>query len=347
MCMKTYKPLLLAAIAILFAINAFAQSSAKALINEGIELHDAGKFDQAIEKYKQALQADPENATAMYEIANTLYTLKNYDEALKHLDKLVKIHASGDAYSMFGNIYDDLKQPDKAIDFYNKGIKEFPDFQMLHFNLAIAYARQGKYPEANTTVMRALELDPGHASSHRLYGMISKQLGNDAATVMACSNFLLLEPKSQRSQAVYNTLKTTIDSKFKRTGDKGINITLKNTKDQDPGIGALELGLSMAAVNSTLEKNQGKTQTELFQEQLDTFFRIARELSEKKKDKEFLWRFYADYFYSLAKSGNMPAFTRYISLSAGNPDDQKWLQTNEAELKKLSGWVNETKHVTQ
>jgi len=346
--MKTYKPLLLTAIAILLAINTFAQLSAKALVNEGVQLHDAGKFDQAIEKYKQALQAEPENATALYEIANTLYTIKNYNDALKNLDKLVKIQASPDAYSMYGNIYDDLKQPDKAIDYYKKGINAFPDFQMLHFNLAIAYARQGKYPEAASALIPALQLNPNHASSHRLYAMISKELKNDADAIMACCNFLLLEPQSQRSTGMYNTLQGIIQSKVTKTGDKSITITVNDKKDGDESIFALETMLSMLAASPTLEKSKGKTSTEIFQEQLDSFFRVAGELSEKKKDKTFLWKFYADYFYALAKSGNMQAFTHYISLSATDgAEHKKWLTENVAPLNKLSAWVAETKHVTQ
>ena len=45
--------------------HSFAQTDdSKALVRQGVELNDAGKYNEAIEKYTEALKADPNNQEA-------------------------------------------------------------------------------------------------------------------------------------------------------------------------------------------------------------------------------------------------------------------------------------------
>ena len=39
----------------------------RVMISEAIQLHDAGRYDEAIAKYKQVLDQSPDNAGVMYE----------------------------------------------------------------------------------------------------------------------------------------------------------------------------------------------------------------------------------------------------------------------------------------
>jgi len=71
-------------------------------------------------------------------------------------------------------------------------------------------------------------------------------------------------------------------------------------------------------------------------------FMIAGELGEKKTDKSFFNKFYIDYFYKLAQSNNMTAFTRLVSASANNDDYNKWMSDNENLVKELDNWIATT-----
>lgn len=100
----------------------------------------------------------------------------------------------------------------------------------------------------------------------------------------------------------------------------------------------MDMFLSITAASSTLEKNLNKGPVDMLNEQLTSIFTEGGELAEKRKEKDFFWKYYVDYFYQLAKSGNMPAFTRLISLSAYHDENVKWLKENDAQLKALSNW---------
>ncbi|WP_435522464.1 tetratricopeptide repeat protein [Chryseobacterium indoltheticum] len=64
---------------ILFPILAFSQNKneAEIKVDEGIILHDEGKYDDALDKYEEALKLDKNNLIAISEKAMTLEALKN------------------------------------------------------------------------------------------------------------------------------------------------------------------------------------------------------------------------------------------------------------------------------
>jgi hypothetical protein len=69
---------------------------------------------------------------------------------------------------------------------------------------------------------------------------------------------------------------------------------------------------------------------------------MAGQLSEKKTDKSFFDKFFADYFYKLAQSPNMPALTRLVSSSANKDDYAKWATEHAKEVADLDAWVKGT-----
>ena len=81
---------------------------------------------------------------------------------------------------------------------------------------------------------------------------------------------------------------------------------------------------------------------ELLEYEMKSIFTIAGETIEKKTDKDFYDKFFVDYFYKLAKSDNMPAFTRLISLSANKDTNTKWMSEHDEQVKALDSWLAST-----
>lgn len=122
------------------------------LVNEGIALEDSGRSEEAIAKYKEALEFDKNNLQALAEMSYSLLTLKKYEEAIKYCKTAIRMHP-GDSelkmvYVSYGTAYDGLKKPEKSLDVYDEGLKLFPDYFYLYFNKGITYWGIEKLDEA-------------------------------------------------------------------------------------------------------------------------------------------------------------------------------------------------------
>ncbi len=333
------------------ASAAFSQDTAKMkrLIKEGVALNDSGKYNEAIEKYKAALQINPKNMQAQFEMSYTLTASGRPDEAIHILEKFNAGDAYPEAYDLLGSIYDDKKDYEKAVAAYNLGITAFPNYQRLRFNLGISLLRQGKYADAEASAIQAIELNPKHASSHRLYALAMYKQNKNVPAVMAFCTFLMLEPQTQRSTEAYQYLRKILDSRIKidsvKNGvTKSMTIYVQDHKGADSSMMGLEALLSMAVAtaNENSDKHKALSGVDVLNEELNGTFNMVGELAEKNKDDTFFWRFYVAYFDKLSKSGNMPAFTRLISLSGYRDDNIKWFKDNPDKRQALKDWVGKT-----
>ncbi len=283
------------------------------------------------------MKIDPNYSSAYHEISFTLFSSGKGMEAVPYLEKLLKLDPkSGAAYDMLGSIYDDDKQADKAIEYYKKGIEVAPDYQRLHFNLAISSLRQKKYPEAEAYAIEAIKLDPKHASSHRAYAMATFYENKRGVSLLAWSSFLLLEPQTKRSAEAFNYVKYILNYGISKKNEKTVNVNISAT-DLNPG----NLSLPLAILSATTDK-KGLTAIDSLTLQLQSVYKVSHTFSMDKKD-DFYTHFYADYFTKLAETDNMQALARLISLSAYKDETLQWFKDNNTKLSALDSWVTATK----
>ena len=335
--MKTYHKLLLLPAFACFWVSAFSQvnEDAKSLVKQGVALNDSGKYDDALAKYRLAVKTDSTYADAYYETAYTLTSTGKEKDAIPYLEKVLLLEpTAAGAYNMLGNIYDDIGQPDKAVELYKKGMNVNPHYQRLPFNLAITYYKLGKYAESETAAIEAIKLDPKHASSQRIYGMATYKLKKRAYSLMAWCSFLLLEPQSKRSPEAFAYVKNILNYGVTFKDAKSVNISV------NPNEGAGNLLMPMA-IATALDKKTNLTAVDSVQFQLASLLEIAHTIADDK-GPSFAANYYSDYFEKLAKSGNMPAFAHYITLSAYKEDDLKWFKDHDKELNDFDKWIAST-----
>jgi tetratricopeptide (TPR) repeat protein len=331
------------------SITIFAQDkkgTADSLIKQGSALHDAGKFADAIAKYDQALKIDPANTGAMYEKAFSLQSMGKAEEGLPLLEKVIRENKEPGAYNLLGNIYDDKKDYDKAIAYYNKGIAAFPKYQRLYYNLSVSYLFQKKFPEAEAAAAQAIKLDPRHASSQRTYAMATYNEGKHINSLLAWCNFLIIEPQTQRSVEACNYLKHIL-----YVNVKGNNMTVGGTDDLTRTQQmAIALGVTGGLAIAKKEAGNNGTGATTVLDSLAIPLQFIFKLTAEKRDpanSAFFNKYYADFFGALAKTEYMNAFFRYITISVFRTDNIAWLKMHQDELKGLVAWVNSTKRETE
>lgn len=339
--MKLLKYPILLILLTLCCQNIFAQNNedAHALVKEGVQLNDAGKYAEAIDKYNEALKIDPGNLYADFEMAYSLFEFNKGDDGIPYLQKVIAANTSltAGAYDLLGSIYDKDNQKDKAIDAYNAGIKANPAYQRLYYNLGLVYFRYKEYAEAEKNAIEAIKLDPKHASSQRMYALVCFHQNKRVPALLGFCSFILLEPNTARSVEAYNNIQHILQGGVLR-GDDG-KTTIQFSPNDSKDMGTLNAGISLIAISAQTKKLAG---SELFEYELKSIFELAGQLSEKKTEaeKDFFWKYYADYFYKLAQSPNITAFARVVSLS--NPESAQWLRDNPQKAGDLANWVKVT-----
>lgn len=154
---------------------------------------------------------------------------------------------------------------------------------------------------------------------------------------MGFCSFLLLNPQGPQAAEAFGNIQHILQGGvLKDAGGKNTIILSPKSNQENE---SMNLAVSMSVLSG---QNKKLTGIELLEYELKSIFTIAGETSNKKVDKDFYDKFFADYFYKLAKSDNMPAFTRLVSLSANKDANTKWMNEHDDQVKALDSWLANT-----
>ncbi len=330
---------LAAFVLVFFTIVAQGQSDeVSTLVLDGIDLHDSGKYDEALALYRKALEIEPNSSMVMYEMALSYMSLDNYDEAIKLCKKVIKMDDGNllEAYIAYGNALDMQGKSKKSIKVYEKAMKEF-DYYLLSYNHAISCYYSGKTKKALASTLQAINLDLSHASSHLLLSMIMRDEGSRIKAILPLYIFLLLEPESERAAGEYEVLRNYLNGGVEWNSDT--NVTISISMDEDPEFGAAEMMVSLLAVSGSFEENIGKNDLEMFAKNTEDIFFMLGEMIDASKSGIW-WETYIPFYLDVAENGFAEVYSYYISQSLGD-EVRIWLDEHEDVYNKFANWMNE------
>lgn len=314
-------------------------------IRKGVELYDSGDYEGAIEQYKAALAIDNTNPVVNYEIASAYMVLKEYEKAIEHSDILIAQHSphTVKAYTMKGTALDLLGKPREAIQAYKAAIEQHPNSEdhLLYYNIALTYYNLKEFKEAEEALQKATQINPDHASSHLLLSNVMLLRNSRVKVVLTLSNFLLLEPTSDRAKKAYQVLEAELSKGVKRNDKNNTTIILSANQKEDE-FNAAEMMLSMLEASKNLEKNEDKTESELFADNFTSFFSVLGEI--KKENTGFWWKHYIDFYYDMVNNHHVEAFSYLISQAKeDNEEVTEWLANNKEKTDAFTAWYSQYK----
>ncbi|HEX8764071.1 MAG TPA: tetratricopeptide repeat protein, partial [Candidatus Acidoferrum sp.] len=127
------------------------------------DLQLAGKFEEALPLYQQAVLLDPNLGRAYAGLASTSANMgrpkdaeKYYQLALAHIDRM----SDREKYRTRGGYYLANREPRKAMEEYSALVQQFPSDAVGYTNLALAYFYLRDMPKAVEQGRHAVELAP-------------------------------------------------------------------------------------------------------------------------------------------------------------------------------------------
>lgn len=153
--MKSFKIITLVIVIIGLPWLLLAQPGRKQLI-EGNKLYEEQKYDEANNKYRDALVNNPENPIINFNIGDAQYKKKQYEEALKAYEKSLSVDdvlTQSKAYYNMGNALYRAGNLPESILAYTQALKLNPNDEDAKYNLEFVRAKlkdqAQKQPQSN------------------------------------------------------------------------------------------------------------------------------------------------------------------------------------------------------
>lgn len=134
---------------------------------EAQRAYAAQRFDDAENKYLEALTLAPDNVYTLANLGATQMELNKLDAAESHLRRALALDAE-DAFSLslMGLLKFRQQKPDEAFDALSRAVTLDPDNAQTQNYLGLTLAQRGQREPAEAAFRKAIQLAPGYAVAH-------------------------------------------------------------------------------------------------------------------------------------------------------------------------------------
>jgi len=200
------------------------QKPAEQLITEGIgiELFDEAsrlfkedKFEEALVKYQEFLEKNPELYHIHFGIGNCYKELRDTEQAIKHYQIILqktneleekdrKLKAK--ALSAIGECHLQEDDLDSAQDYLKQSLELDPEDEILAYNVGEIYFSHQKMDEAIQYFTLASQIKPEWSDPFYKLGLVYVNMKENDKALESFEKFLKLEPDTERSASAKNIM---------------------------------------------------------------------------------------------------------------------------------------------
>lgn len=296
------------------------------VIIRGVKLYDEGKYKEAIGLFKSVPRSDTNYRLALYELSLTYYADSGFLESKKTAELGLKLFPeyAAEWYALLANSADDLGEPNKAIEYYDKILAGKGSDYLTYFNKGITLLRLHKNDEAKKCLQQVITINPYHTSSHYFLALIALDEGRIPETMMSLLTNLALDPENRyKSQAI--DVLHAIGEMNERITNKA---ALRKPSAEDDFEMLQEILLSKAAMD---KKYRLKASLE------DPIVRQIQVLLEKmeynKNDSGFWMQYYVSFFQDVFKNEErFEAFVNHIFSSLNIKSVQSFIKKKDTQM---------------
>ena len=179
-------------------VLAFSPFNLPVYLNTGDAYARKSRYKDAIEAYKDAIDADPNQVMAWLGLGKTYARIERIGESIDSFNKALEIQPDlAQAWLHLGDAYLRSNEYDEAVYAFGRAIKlEIKDQDKGHAlaGLGKAYRLQSRYDEAINAYNKAVEVAPKMASVWRDLGDILLRIGQYEYSIKAFNEAIEIEP---------------------------------------------------------------------------------------------------------------------------------------------------------
>ena len=186
------------ALAIVCALPLVSATRTRAITetNLGVALHEDGRFDDAVSRYRRALEIQPDYVPAFNNLGVTLRAQGKIDDAIRVYDDGLRVRDDyPDLHFNLANALLQVNRADEAAVHLRKATAGTPDSAGAHNNLGTALAEKGQLTEAAIEFGVAVALDPTSSKAHRNLGNVLNGLGRADEALVHLGQAVALSPE--------------------------------------------------------------------------------------------------------------------------------------------------------
>lgn len=162
------------------------EKSARAHVSLGRDHLLSNQLQDAYVEFQKALEFDPNNRDAHYYLGHIEFERRNYDDAVREFRAVVKhIPDDSEAHNYLGFVLLGQGKIDEAIQEFRLALKNptYATPEKPRYNLAWAYQRQKKFPEAISEFREAIRVNPAYMQPHFDLGRLLMERGDAPSAI--------------------------------------------------------------------------------------------------------------------------------------------------------------------
>jgi tetratricopeptide (TPR) repeat protein len=193
--MKPYRLFLILALAVV--------TGAAADVSKGRELYLQGKYDEAADELRRAVEENGENAAAQRMLGMVLLEQDRPSDAEKYIRRAAEMDSGGDSKIGLARLYIAQKQYDKA-----QEALEGASGEDLEYVRGLLNFHKKEYQQSADDLEAYLEKNPGHPYAHYYAGLAWNSLRKPDRMLSHFERFIQLKPDAPEARKVRSVLKT-------------------------------------------------------------------------------------------------------------------------------------------
>ena len=153
------------------------------------------RIEDAGEAYRRPAAADPDNASAHLVLALYYRTFEKYDLALSSLSEVIRIDPDNvSAHFSMGQIFGELDRSDEEIASLQRVLDIEPDHLPAIHQMGLTHGRLGNFPDAVSYLERAVSLEPENAGIHFNLGVTYGRMERTDDAMRAYTRSIQIDP---------------------------------------------------------------------------------------------------------------------------------------------------------